>query len=249
MKSKKRFFVMTVWLVLAALCIWYGMYVKMAGSGTTFFMVWFGLGVIFGAFSVATFFDVWNKIPVLGKRGIFVFLCIGLIVFVTTEGLIISKFDDTGKEDLDYIIVLGAQVYTNKPSPVLRYRLDSAIEYLNNNPDTRCIVSGAKGYNEPYTEAEGMAKYLIENGIEEERIIQEKKATTTEENIKYSMELMEEGATVGVVTNNFHLFRALEISKKQGLKDVSGIASESRKDYLPNNMLREFMAMVKFWIR
>ncbi|MBR3645926.1 MAG: YdcF family protein [Lachnospiraceae bacterium] len=240
---------MTVWLVLAALCIWYGMYVKMAGSGTTFFMVWFGLGVIFGAFSVATFFDVWNKIPVLGKRGIFVFLCIGLIVFVTTEGLIISKFDDTGKEDLDYIIVLGAQVYTNKPSPVLRYRLDSAIEYLNNNPDTRCIVSGAKGYNEPYTEAEGMAKYLIENGIEEERIIQEKKATTTEENIKYSMELMEEGATVGVVTNNFHLFRALEISKKQGLKDVSGIASESRKDYLPNNMLREFMAMVKFWIR
>lgn len=55
---------------------------------------------------------------------------------------------------LDYIIVLGAQVRKDGPSPVLKYRLDKAVEYLNENPDTVCIVSGGQGSNEPWSEAE-----------------------------------------------------------------------------------------------
>ena len=60
------------------------------------------------------------------------------------------------------------------------------------------------------------------------------------------MKLMEEDASVGIVTNNFHMFRELQIAKKQGLKNVCGIEAESTRLYLPNNMLREFFAMVKF---
>ena len=91
-----------------------------------------------------------------------------------------------------------------------------------------------------------MADYLKKNGISEKRIILETKSLTTEQNISNSMELMEKDASVGIVTNNFHMFRAIQIAKKQGLKKVCGIAAESTRLYLPNNMLREFFAMVKY---
>ena len=61
----------------------------------------------------------------------------------------ISQMHADGREGLDYIIVLGAQVRKDGPSPVLKYRLDKAVEYLNENPDTVCIVSGGQGSNEP----------------------------------------------------------------------------------------------------
>lgn len=142
--------------------------------------------------------------------------------------------------NFNYIIVLGAQVKENGPSAVLKYRLDVAIEYLNENPDTVCIVSGGQGYNEPFSEAKGMADYLKNQGIDVERIIQEDKSTTTVENIKFSMALMEQkNASVGVVANDFHVYRATQIAKKQGLHDVSGIAAYSSIPYLPNNILRE----------
>jgi uncharacterized SAM-binding protein YcdF (DUF218 family) len=147
---------------------------------------------------------------------------------------------------MDYIIVLGAQVYENGPSTVLQFRLDKAIEYLDDNPETICIVSGGQGYNEPFPEAVGMAAYLEDNGISEDRIILESESSNTEENIANSMVLIEETASVGIVTNNFHVFRAVQTAKREGLENVCGIAADTTKLYLPNNMLREFFGEVKF---
>ena len=62
------------------------------------------------------------------------------------------------------------------------------------------------------------------------------------------MQQMEEGASVGIVTNDFHVFRAVQIAKGQGLENICAIAAESKKFYLPNNMLREFLAVIKFVI-
>ncbi len=149
---------------------------------------------------------------------------------------------------LDYIIVLGAQVRKDYgPSPVLKYRLDKAVEYLNENPDTVCIVSGGQGSNEPWSEAEGMARYLQEKkalilrGFC--RKINRRQPSRISRTVKM---LMKEGASVGIVTNNFHVFRALQIAKKYGLSDVCGIAADSTPKYLPNNMLREFFAEMKW---
>ena len=164
------------------------------------------------------------------------------------EACIISGFRQHGAEDLDYIIVLGAQVYESGPSVVLKYRLDEAIGYLNENPDTLCIVSGGQGYNEPYAEAVGMAAYLEEHGIPEERIILEDTSKNTEQNMINSMALMPEQASVGLVTNDFHVFRAVWIAKKQGMTNVCGIAADSTTLFLPNNMFREFFGVVKYVI-
>ena len=159
----------------------------------------------------------------------------------------ISKgFKEEEKKNLDYVIVLGAQMRADGPSTVLKYRLDKAIEYLNENPNTICIVSGGQGPNEPYPEAEGMHKYLVENGIDAERILIENKSNSTVENIIFSKELMKENyAGVGIITNNFHVYRALRIAENQNLEGACGIAAGSNVLYLPNNVLRECCAILK----
>lgn len=165
--------------------------------------------------------SVWNfrvhgsveKVPHPIKIFAGMIVCIGLLVFCIVEGCVISQMHADGRGGLDYIIVLGAQVRKDGPSPVLKYRLDKAVEYLNENPDTVCIVSGGQGSNEPWTEAEGMAQYLQEKGIDTARILTEDQSQTTEQNITNSKMLMKEGASVGIVTNNFHVFRALQIAK------------------------------------
>ena len=138
---------------------------------------------------------------------------------------------------------------TSGPSIVLRYRLDKALEYMNENPKTICIVSGGRGRNEPYSEAEGMARYMMEHGMTSERIIKEDQSKTTEQNISNSMKYIEKGATVGLVTNNFHVYRALQIAEHQNVENIYGIAADSSAFYMPNNMFREYLAEMKYQIR
>lgn len=177
------------------------------------------------------------------------FVVVAIVVLATLCGMIAREFSAKGNQNLDYIIVLGAQVRENRPSVVLKYRLDAAIDYLNKNPDTVCIVSGGQGGNEPFSEAKVMAEYLLDKGIEENRILIEDKSTNTVENIKNSKRLLEEPYNgVGIVTNNFHMFRAVQIAKKQGLEGICGIAADSNVLYLPNNILRECMGILKDWL-
>lgn len=181
--------------------------------------------------------DIWNIVR-------YIFLS-----FLVIEGMVIHQMHAQGEDNLDYVIVLGAQVHADKPSVVLKYRLDEAILYLNENPETVCIVAGGQGKNEPYSEAYGMAQYLMQNGIDKDRILLEDQSKTTEENLRFSRKFLPEGAKVGIITNDFHMFRALQIAKKQGLSDACGLAADSTKFYLPNNMLREYFAEIKFLIR
>lgn len=169
-----------------------------------------------------------------------------MTVFMIIEVMIARGFACHGEPNLDYIIVLGAQVLEDGPSAVLRYRLDEAVRYMNENEHTICIVSGGQGYNEPFPEAEGMFHYMKEKGIAEERILLESESSTTEENIRNSSRMIKEGASVGIITNDFHVFRALQTAKAQGLKNVCGIAAGSNRLFLPNNMLREFFGEIKF---
>ena len=195
----------------------------------------------------------WNRRQLVGGapriiRGVIIaVVCIGIAIFGTVEGCIISNMHARGDQHLDYVVVLGAQVRKSGPSKALRYRLDTAADYLRNSPDTICIVSGGKGANEPFPEAQGMADYLKAHGIEEGRILQESKSKTTQENIVNSKKLIAgDNASVGIITNDFHMFRALQIAHDNGLDEAQGIAAGSPPDMLVNNMVREFFAEIKF---
>ena len=243
MKKKITFLIFTV---LAVLCVVYSGMVLATGSGTSFFLVWIGLAVLFFLFGYSIWKSFWKKVPRLVKGICIAVIAVGFTAFFIVEGCIISQMHEKGKAGLDYIIVLGAQVRESGPSAALKYRLDEAVEYLEDNPKTICIVSGGQGANEPYSEAEGMAQYLKEQGIDASRILLEDKSLNTEQNMEYSKALIKDGASVGIITNDFHLFRAKQIARKYGLDNVCGIAAKSTPVYLPNNMLREFLAEIKF---
>ena len=232
-------------IIFGVLSVLYGVLVLQVGSGTGFWLIWEGIGTFFFLWAVLLHkkvFIVYKKIGMIFH----IFVAVAIVVLVTLCGMIAGDFSAKGNQNLDYIIVLGAQVREDGPSAVLKYRLDAAIDYLNKNPNTVCIVSGGQGANEPFSEAKGMEEYLLDKDIEGNRILLEDKSTNTVENIQNSKELLErEYNGVGIVTNNFHVFRAVRIAKVQGLEGVCGIAADSNILYLPNNILRECLGILK----
>lgn len=241
---KKIFFIINI--ILSVISSLYGISILNVNSGTLFFLIWFLISAFLIVIDCLIYFKVFEKYKVF-KR-IFIFVCtIGICVFLTILGLILSKMNVKPVNNLDYIIVLGAQVKENGPSVVLKYRLDRAVSYLKENINTLVIVSGGQGVNEPATEASVMKKYLINEGINEERIIIEDQSNTTKENLINSKKLIGDNKSIGIVTNNFHMYRALLIGEKYKVNAV-GIPSNSNAYYLPNNLLREMFAFIKFII-
>ena len=233
-------------LIFGILSILYGILVASVGSGTWFFAVW----LVMGACLILLFFAVktglWHRLP--GGLRVTFYSLAGLFAaaFLLFCAMILPRLKDKGEKDLDYIIVLGAQVYETGPSAVLSYRLQAALEYLQENPRTLCIVSGGQGYNEPASEASIMKNWLVSRGIGAERVIEEDASRSTVQNIRNSMELAPlKDARVGIVTNNFHLNRAVAIARKQGLANACGISAKSTSLFLPNNLLREFLGTLK----
>ncbi len=243
-----------VTIFMGFLCMLYGIMILMAGSGTIFWVIWEIIGAILIGILWIREAGIIDKLPkylVYGARG---FAILAILYIVLCCILMGTQFNSKGQDDLDYIIVLGAQVRTSGPSIVLKYRLDKAAEYLNDNPGTKCIVSGGQGYNEPSSEASVMRDYLINKGISDGRILVEDKSLNTIQNIEYSKEIINEdcGAdyeNVGIVSNNFHIFRGTAIARKQGLNGVCGIAASSHIRFLPNNMLRECFGILKDYIQ
>ena len=191
-------------------------------------------------------FHMWSKLPHGLQRVITIIIVLGVLSFIIVEGCIISSYRAKGEPNLDYLIVLGAQVKEKGPSAALKFRLDTAYDYLVENENTLCIVSGGQGANEPHSEAQGMYDYLVEKGIAKERIIMEDKSTDTSENIAFSSVFLDmEKDRVGIVTNNFHVFRGVHLAKHQGIRNVCGIAAPSNIYFQLNNMVREFFGILK----
>lgn len=239
---------MVEWILIAlgVACVAYGFVILAVGSGTLFFAVWFVLAAVFFGVAAGVHLDLFDKLPLAARWAGGVALAAVLVLCTVETGLIVTQFNSAGKPGLDYLIVLGAQVKEDGPSVVLRYRLDAAADYLRENSETQCIVTGGQGANEPFTEAEGMRDYLVSVGIDESRIILEPRALNTQQNIAYSLALMDSSdCSVGIVTNNFHVFRGTALAKTQGMTDVCGIAAPSNPLYLPNNILREYFGITK----
>lgn len=206
----------------------------------------------------------------------FVTLCAsGLMILLITQILIFGRVPAVAEPALDYVIVLGSKVHPDGAvSKTLKLRLDKAIEYAGQNPETLFILSGAKGENEPCTEASAMKQYFLEHGVEEERILLEEQSFSTVENLAYSKLVIErqevllkqeqellrapkssEAAKepaaaarpirIGILTSNFHLCRASFIAKKQKYENAYGIASESDKVLLVHFALRDGIALLK----
>ena len=235
-----------IFLLFAVLSICYGILVLLANSGTKFFLIWFLLGGFFLVLSMLFLTGSWERLPDIFRKVFCVLVLFGLTFFLAVEGCVLSGFSQRGEPELDYLIVLGAQVRKSGPTRSLKYRLDAAYDYMIANEHTRCVVSGGQGCNEPDSEARIMCDYLVSKGISADRILLEDKSVNTMENIRNSSAFLnKEVDHVGIVTNNFHVFRAMHLSRRQGYQHICAISAPSTRLYLLNNMTREFFGILK----
>lgn len=167
-----------------------------------------------------------------------------------TTGLILSVHSNGQKEN-STVIILGSGVNDDgRPSDVMRERLDTALEYLNDNPHSAIIVSGGLDDQGGYTEAESMKDYLIEHGIKSDRIYLENQSHSTRENIEYSETVLQNNhlsASVLIVTSDFHLYRAGYLARHYHL-DYELLGSPTPWYVLPSYWIREMYGILHEWI-
>ena len=178
------------------------------------------------------------------KRIFTVILCIGLLVVGVTECVIINASFGDPKEHCDYMVVLGAKVRTEGPSVSLMDRIRAAKTYLDSHPDVIAVVSGGQGTDEPMTEARCMYEELVELGVDPQRIWIEDQATSTWENLNFSLNLIEEKTgtrpgKIGILSSEYHLYRASLFADACGVESVGIPAATSRLPQKINHFMRE----------
>lgn len=173
-------------------------------------------------------------------------VCAALVFFFVVEGIILKAGLVGAPGGLDYIIVLGAKVNGTTPGGALRNRIQVAYEYARANPDTIIVASGGKGDDEGISEAECIFNILVAKGIEPSRIIIEDKSTSTRENLFNTLELIDADANtqIGLVTNDFHIYRALRLAETTPVGKYYGIRVSTSFISFPHYMMREFAAVV-----
>ena len=187
------------------------------------------------------------KFPILAGWATKVFtavLVLGLLVVGTTEAIIIHKSFGDIEKHVSYMVVLGAKVNKDGPSVSLWDRICGAYEYLELHPQTIAVLSGGQGTDEPITEAECMYRELVSLGIDPKRLWLEEEATSTWENLKFSLDLIEEKTgtrpvKIGVLSSEYHLFRASLFAKACDVEFVGIPARTSRWGQRINHFLRE----------
>ena len=188
---------MLIWVFTAAavLClVYYGVIVLYAGFGTSFAVLWLLIGGFFGATAAGIhFYQKYPERVPLWLPVSFVTLCAsGLMIVLVTQILIFGRIPAAAEPSLDYVIVLGAKVKPDGSlSKTLKLRLDKALEYMKENPETMLVLSGAKGDAEPCSEADAMETYLLGQGAEPDHLLKEEQSFSTVENLAYSRVMIE----------------------------------------------------------
>ena len=156
--------------------------------------------------------------------------------------------------DRDYIVILGCAIRKDGTlTPLLKGRVDAALSFAQMQKEktgkpVRFVPSGGQGSDESVSEGEAMKRYLVEQGVEETMILPETKSTNTNENIRFSKEVIENDTNkaynAAFATTNYHIFRGYILSKKNDLSNAQGISAKTKWYFFPNAFLRELVGLV-----
>lgn len=176
---------------------------------------------------------------------------LGVIVVGVTLGLVLNASKGDHDAQCQYVVVLGAAVRPWGPTYPLQERVAAAYDYMNAHPEAILIVSGGQGSDEPMSEAQCMYDMLVRRGADPQRIWMEDKATSTWENMKFSLELIrqktgERPSRLGVISNEYHLFRSKLFASRCGVEPVAIPAHTRWVSLRVNNFLREVAGVWHF---
>ena len=234
-------------LILGAVCLaYYAAIAVYAGPSADFAWFWILLSAAFLAVSFlgrSQLFPLLRRILLFGTgAGICLILVLSIPVLRGLKG--------SAQQEADYAIILGAQVKGTLPSRALKKRLDRAFSWAQACPDGILILSGGQGDGEDISEAQCMWNDLTGRGIDPERLIMEDRSVSTQENLEFSDRLT--GCAkkrCGIISNNFHICRALLLAKKLGYEDPAGIPAASDPIMQLHYIVRETAALVTSFLQ
>ena len=201
---------------------------------------------------MALYIELFVENAILAITSYLELILIGTIILSTKAARGIPAFDK------DYIIIHGCQIKKDGTlTNLLKGRADRAIEFAKMQKDKTgkdmiFIPSGGKGNDEVISEADAIKNYLLENGIQEDRILAEDKSVNTFENLKNAKELIRKDAKtddpkIAFSTTNYHVFRTGVFASQQGIK-AEGIGAKTKRYFWINAFIREFIAaLVSEW--
>lgn len=174
-------------------------------------------------------------------------LLINLYVILNTTSNIIIKEEYQQLKDVDYILVLGASVRRERPSPMLEDRLKKAIELYNINTQNKILVTGDH-IKEDYDEVTIMKNYLLENNIPEEKIIMDPAGVSTYDSI-FRVQKQLKAKKIIIVSQKYHLYRALYIANSLGIEAYGVPADDIKYKGATYREVREILARNKDFIK
>lgn len=180
-----------------------------------------------------------------------IYLFISGVSFITIS-MIVLLGHHIHRAHQDYFIVLGCGLIDgDRVSPLLAGRINKAITAYNQQKEigqsSKIVFSGGNGSDERISEAEAMQSYAVQHGVAIEDTIIENKSSNTFENMVFSKKIMDDispnGYSCTYVTSDYHVFRAGIYAYKAGLRKARGIGSKTKGYYIPNAMIREYIAL------
>lgn len=187
----------------------------------------------------------WKKLRIALAACLVLGTCVGAGLSIAMVAAIRNTPPENGT-----VIVLGCKVYGSQPSPMLQRRLNTALKYLNANPESPVICSGGLSAGDPYSEAKVMAQYLYDHGIPQERIYLEERSTSTAENIAFSAQIIRDyglPSQIALATDGFHQLRGQIFSRKNGLQP-GALPAPTSWNVIPCYWVREWLGLAKAFI-
>lgn len=184
------------------------------------------------------------------RKVVFVTFISFLIVFISIEGLVIHSSINSDEDiKAEYILIPGAEVIKDRPSRVMLNRLKKSLSYIRNNPGAKIIVSGGKSSEDVYSEAEVMKRYLVNYGVEENRIFKEEQSINSYQNIYNTIKIIDsigslEDYKIMIVTSDYHTFRCKMIAKSFEI-DAYSINVPTHYSVVPICFMTEFFSVIK----
>ncbi len=187
--------------------------------------------------------------------GIISFFLLGLLlvfgvnsfVKLSTKKQILEESKVEDLTDVDCILILGAGIWGDKPSPMLRDRLDKGIELYKKGIAPKIIMSGDHGRKD-YDEVNLMKEYAIEKGVPSEDIFMDHAGFSTYDSIYRARDIFQVKKMV-IVTQRFHLYRALYLSNALDIEAYGVMAEPTKYSGQIYRDLREILARDKDFIK
>lgn len=255
----------------AVLCLlYYGVISVYSGVSTSFSLFWLFMAAFLALLAAGLHFYSRHReqIPLWIPVSVVTACTAGALIFVVTLLLIGWGAITASRKPADYVVVLGAKVNGTELSNSLQKRLNTALKYAEDNPNTVLVLSGGQGQGEDISEARAMFEYLQYNGIPAERMLLEDQSFNTVENITFSRKVIErqehykalaaqqtlqgeyhvrpeQDIRIAVLTSSYHIFRSKAIAEKQGIYHVGAVSAPSDPVLAVHLWIREGFAVLK----